>query len=372
MTEAERFLREKLNPPLQNGDMCSSTIQREKAQGCESDRGWGVLRSPVFSEHRKFWFVGFLLLLFLANLLVAVAGGLPRMLDHSPDDDDIFALCFLMVTPISFWIPALYLFYWAFGWRTLQIIGWISSVWMVFVQMFRIFILFNLRYADPTDIVVGIVVAILGFMGVAAIIRNLIMLRKHKEKFVEQIEKQLCPPKILKVKYDCPFCKKTVRSLVMTASSGMTKCPSCGNELAASKLAACVKEPVSAQLARVVFYIQGILTIGFGVAEFLSGRFPDSLAGMIGELIGVIGIPVLFYSIARGIKQGRMWVRVFLLIASFLTVVGWVVFKADHATIITSGFMMVLPTTLIFLPRCNDWFAFKRFGRKSARVRALT
>lgn len=197
-------------------------------------------------------------------------------------------------------------------------------------------------------------------------------LGEGESKSVKQTEKRPRPPKSLKVKYACPFCKKTVRSLVTAASSGTAKCPACGNELAVMKLAECVKEPIPAQLARVVFYIQGILTIGFGVAEFLSGRFPDSLAGMIGELIGVIGIPVLFYSIARGIKQGRMWVRIFLLSVSFLTVVGWVVFKAEPAAIITSGFMVVLPTTLIFLPRCNDWFSFKRFDRKSASVRALT
>ena len=371
MTEAERFLREKLNPP-QNGAMCSSTIQRTMAKGCESDRGWGVLRSPVFSEHRTFWFVGFLLLLFLANLLVAVAGGLPRMLDHYPDDDDIFALCFLMVTPISFWVPALYLFYWAFGWRTLQVIGWISSIWMVFVQMFHIFILFNLRYADPTDIVVGIVVAILGFMGVAAIIRNLIVQKKREENSVEHAGKLLTPSKLLKVKYACPFCKKTVRSFVTAASSGTAKCPACGNEIAVSELATSVKEPIPAQLARVVFYILGILAIGFGVSKFLSGRFSCNLAFMLGELIGAIVIPALYYSIAHGIKQGKMWVRIFLLTVSILTIVGWVVFRAGLVAIITSGFMTVLPTTLIFLPRCNDWFSFKRFCRKSVRAKPST
>ena len=194
-------------------------------------------------------------------------------------------------------------------------------------------------------------------------------LGEGESKSVKQTEKRPRPPKSLKVKYVCPFCKQTVRSPVTATPSGTARCPACGNEIAVSELAASVKEPIPAQLARVVFYILGILSIGFGVSRFLSGRFSPDLASLIGELIGTIGIPILYYSIARGIKQGRMWVRIFLLIVSILTVMGWIVFRAGLATIITLGFMTVLPTALIFLPRCNDWFSFKRFCRKSAKAR---
>ena len=193
-----------------------------------------------------------------------------------------------------------------------------------------------------------------------------------ESKSAKQTEKRPRPPKSLKVKYACPFCKKTVRSFVTAASSGTAKCPACGNEIAVSELATSVKEPIPAQLARVVFYILGILAIGFGVSKFLSGRFSCNLAFMLGELIGAIVIPALYYSIAHGIKQGKMWVRIFLLTVSILTIVGWVVFRAGLVAIITSGFMTVLPTTLIFLPRCNDWFSFKRFCRKSVRAKPST
>lgn len=373
MTEAERFLKEKLNP-TRSVATSSPALQRPTAKEGESDRGWGVLCAPAFSEHRKFWFAGFILLLFLANLLVADASGLSRMLDHHPDDDDISALCFLMVTPITFWIPSLCLVYWAFGRKVLQVIGWLSSVWMVCVQLFRLFILFNMRHIDLTDIVVGIVVAILGFLGMAAIVRNLIVQKAREENPVARTGKHQSPPKSLRVKYVCPSCKKTVRSLVPAVASATTRCPNCGNEIAVSGLAAYAKEPIPAQLAQVIFYIIGILSIGFGIAKFLSGRFSADYAFVIGEMIGAIGIPVLFYSLARGIRQGRTWVRILLLLFSALTVVIWVMFMVATRAFMTMpiailAFMTILPTAFVFLPHCNDWFALKRICRKCIRER---
>lgn len=172
MTEAERFLREKLNPSKQAATS-SSASRPSRTQEDEAGCAWGVLHAPVFAEHRKFWFMGFILLLILANLLLGVNRG---------DLDDLDTLCFLLVTPITFWIPALFLLGWSFGRRVRKIVGWIATVWMVCAQLFLLFVLFDSCDIRPPEIAIGIVVALLGSLGIAAVIRNLIVMKVRGTK----------------------------------------------------------------------------------------------------------------------------------------------------------------------------------------------
>ena len=302
--------------------------------------------------------------MFLVNFLIAVASDLPRALDHRPDDDDMVALCFSMVTSITFWIPTLYLFYWAFGRKVLKVVGWMATVWMVCVQLYRLGVLFNMRYVETTDIVIGIVVALIGFLGVAAVVRNLIVMKACNVSDRVQTEKPPRPPKVLKVKYVCPSCKKTIKASVTAAPDGITNCPSCGSEIGMTVLATCAKEPLTAQLARVIFYIMGILAIISGVGQFLTGRFSSDFAVLTGELVAIIGFPVLLFSMAGGIKKGRMWVRILLVVLSMLTGV-WLVMSKCNPIAITFGCITIVPMIFVFLPRCNNWFSLKRMCRKA-------
>lgn len=367
MTEAERFLQEKLNPPK------PVVAETTPALGGVSNvsggaTGWWFLKSPVFSGHRKFWFVGFILVIFLANFLIAVASGLPEMLDHRPDDDDIYALCFSMITSITFWIPVLYLVYWAFGRKTFKVVGWIASVWMVGVQLYRIGLLFNMRYAGSTEIISGIVVALIGFLGVAAVVRNLVIWGRTDSGDDSTADGKSKQPRILRVDYHCPECNKMISTSMSADADFSTSCPSCEKSLQACDIASFTKEPVSCQLARVVFYIMGVLAVISGVGRLFTGRFSSDSAVMFGELIGMIGMPILFFAMAGAIKKGKTWVRIVLLILTALTVAGLIASKFNVIAIVF-GCIVILPTVFVFFPRSNDWFLLNRIARKQLKAR---
>ena len=107
MTEAERFLHERLNPPKSSTSVTQTAVVEETT---ELPFVLGFLSHPSFLRHRFFWSIGFVLMIVLVDLLVMVATEAFAAMDRMShlNDDHALALIVSFITPITFWIPLLY------------------------------------------------------------------------------------------------------------------------------------------------------------------------------------------------------------------------------------------------------------------------
>lgn len=170
MTEAERFLREKLNPPK---PMAGNRGDRAKLLRTESKvielHVPKFLTNPLFSDHRTFWsIVAVLALLFVEIALAPPESVLAR------------GCCMSLLAPFTFWIPVLLVAKWAWKQRFVRFLTWFAVAWMIVCHLLKIAILLD-GSRDADEFLLALAVFGIGACGIAAVLWDAI---KQKVKVV--------------------------------------------------------------------------------------------------------------------------------------------------------------------------------------------
>lgn len=170
MTEAERFLREKLTPPksiaVNRGDRVKSPRTESKVIELHVPK---FLTNPLFSDHRTFWsIVAVLALIFVEIALV-------------PPENVFERGCYMsLLAPFTFWIPVLLVAKWAWNQRFVRSLTWFAVVWMVVSHLLKITIQID-RPRDAEEFFSALTVFGIGGCGIAAVLWDAI---KQKVKIV--------------------------------------------------------------------------------------------------------------------------------------------------------------------------------------------
>lgn len=326
MTEAERFLHERLNSPKPNTPIAQSVALKGDA---ELPPMLGFLAHPVFSRHRIFWGIGFALMIALVDLLIMVATGAFDAIDsmRSLDDDHALALIVSFITPITFWIPLLVVARWVWNREFANELAWGATVWMAITHLWKIAALFT-AYGISTDhILMGIVVFLIGALGIAAVVWNLVV-NKHSQS-----------PRQYRISIKCASCKKSFKQKV-SAPDDYVICPRCGARKHLSELENFVKEPIVCQVIRAITYTLCFLAIIIDIEALWRALEYDSPIYLRILIACALRLALLF-GIPYGIKKGMNWSRCLL---------------------------FPFPGVLLYLPGCNAWFAVKTMLRKSHKV----
>lgn len=375
MTEAERFLHERLNPaktstPIAQTAVVEETVERPPVPG--------FLSHPSFSHHRIFWSVGFVLMIALVDLLIMVVTDAFTAIDRMSHLSYRHALALIVsfVNPITFWIPLLVVAKWAWNRKLVKWLAWAATVWMVVIHLCKIGALFTVYGISAGQILIGIIVFLIGALGIGAVLWNLIKTGEsmkstamNADTSMSNRQKIAHPLSKRNVVILCAGCKKKF-STTVTSPSDFVCCNNCGAENVLIELETSIEIPKACQVARRILYVWGAL----------------ALFGFIGNMIGVSGRPgpslnfiqlfyILFtFAIASGIKQGRNWTRILAAIIAVLCIVGIMSFlshvsSSDFGMFIFIAILIVvvgiIPAILLFLPKSNDWFSVKSMLRKS-------
>ena len=175
MTEAERFLREKLTPPkpiaVNRGDRVKSPRTESKVIELHVPK---FLTNPLFSDHRTFWSIVAVLALIFVALFFA-----PSEYVFAPGLHRPFLISFSLA-PFTFWIPVLLVAKWAWKQRFVRFLTWFAVVWMIVCHLLKIAILLD-GSRDADEFLLALKVFGIGCSGIAAVLWDAI---KQKVKVV--------------------------------------------------------------------------------------------------------------------------------------------------------------------------------------------
>ena len=375
MTEAERFLHERLNPAKTSTSIAQTAVVEETV---ERPPVLGFLSHPSFSHHRIFWSIGFVLMIALIDLLIMVATDAFTAIDRMShlNDDHALALIVSFITPITFWIPILVVAQWAWNRKFVKCLAWAATVWMVVIHLCKIGALFTARGISAGQILIGIIVFLIGALGIGAVLWNLVTMKaaekstrtnpassmSHRQKVVHPLTKR-------NVAILCTGCKKKFNTTV-TSSSDFVDCTYCGAENALMDLETSIEMPTVCRIARRILYVWGVLAL----LGFISNMI--GISGRSGPSFDLVQFSymLLTFAMASGIKQGRNWARILAAIIAVLCLMGLMPLlsqgsSSDFGMFIFIALLLfvvgILPAILVFLPRSNDWFAVKTMLRKS-------
>ena len=370
MTEAERFLQEKLNPP--KPIVAESVVDTTPTP--VSDNTPAFLKKPAFANHRIFWSVAFVLVIALIDVtIMAVTDAFETIGDI--DDlrrSDAAALIVSLLTPISFWIPILLVSNWAWSKKFTNFLMWAASIWMIILHLLKIGFLFSISRIEAGQVLLGIIMFLFGALGIAAVLWNTIKNRKIEVKpsvksfdsskgasdVKDKVKRESSNKRI---KLTCKGCRKTYTAMVKTGYD-VVVCPHCNIEYRLVDIEGSVKEPVCCQVARALMYIMGVIMIIGSIGLMFEGRIPNVVAGALWAW--------LTFGSASGLKAGKGWPRVVWLIISLFFIVGYI----STASSIISGSLhvfqpivlpFVIPTALMFMPSSNAWLSVRKMLRKA-------
>jgi len=356
MTAAEQFLYNKLNPPkVQEPLAVEEEAFSQPPERLMSDVG--ILKNPLFSCHRVFWGIGFALLIILVDVIILSSTEFFEFIGDFPGhSSDFTALSFSLVSSITFWLPAMLLLAWIASRKVFIRCAWCVAGWLVVSQIAKTATIFCMRGIHDERLVIGIVLALIGSLPIYSLIRFLLSQRSGAKwslgfKLFRRRTREY------RAKYTCDNCKKTV-SVTSMEIAGPYICPNCFSTEDVYSLSTKMKEPVVMQIVRALCYIFGILAIITFVANLCMGKF-----GGFAQLL----VPALYLSMASSIKEGRNWPRIVLAVIGSIFVVS-MLFTRMYGVSAVMFVMFGLPGMLMFLPRCNSWFAIKRYVRKHPRT----
>lgn len=365
MTEAERFLFEKLNPPKPAEDH-EEVITQVVSRSVAID-GIGFLKNTIFSTHRLFWCFAFSLIVLLVDAIIMASTNYFGLLEHvfagwRYDDDYLVGLCCAMITPITFWMPITYLAFWMSLKKYVKVGCWAAFVWMVVWQIFKLIVLFNMRSTDFGQVLVAFIMFLLGSAGIAAVGRMTYvfsrrMLRQDSVGSSAKAPSQPADPIYTVVKLHCPECRKITKAKVFREIR-IVRCLDCGTEQERGHALLSMKEPVVAQIVRALFYILGVIaSIGI-VLSFFSPYGGNSLS--ISNIIAL----VLLFAIPHSIKHGYNWGRILLVVFAVLFLIVAIGDKFRNEGLVWMSLVYLIPAVLLFLPPSNAWYTAKKWGRK--------
>lgn len=367
MTEAERFLHERLNPAKTSTSIAQTAVVEETV---ERPPVLGFLSHPSFSHHRIFWSIGFVLMIALVDLLIMVATDAFTAIDRMSylNDDHALALIVSFITPITFWIPLLVVAKWAWNRKFVKVLAWAATVWMVIIHLCKIGALFTAYGVSAGQILIGIIVFLIGALGIGAVVWNLVINgRKQKVNYgpiknSNQNAERTVALQQRRVTVKCVSCKKSFQQMV-SAPDDYVICPTCGVEKHLYEIEFLVKEPIVCQIIRAVFYILGFFAIISSIGTIWRELGRDG-AYFMGTLGGCALNLALLFGVPSGIKKGSNWPRYLLSILGGIALICFLALKFN-AVAFCFVVLLGIPGALLFLPGCNSWFAVKTMLRKS-------
>lgn len=371
MTEAERFLYERLNPPKPNTSVVQTAVVEETS---ELPSVLSFLSHPTFLRHKVFWSIGFVLMIVLVDLLIMAATDAFTAIDRMSrlNDDHALALIVSFITPITFWIPILVVAQWAWNKKFVKFLAWTATIWMAVIHLCKIGALFTAHGVSAGQILIGIIVFLIGALGIGAIIWNLIAY-KRKQNVIHNLpegknENDTHTAVLLKrqIAIKCVSCNRAFLQAVSTLDDYVI-CPNCGDEKHLYEVGPFIKEPLVCQSIRAVFYIFGFFVIISSIGTIFRAMGRD-VSYFMGTLGGCALNIALLFGIPSGIKKGAKWTRNLLVSVGGIAMVCFVALKFNHVALI---FVILFggPGLLLFLPKCNAWFAVKTMLRKSREKR---
>lgn len=367
MTEAERFLHERLNPPKPNTPVVQTAIAEETA---ELPSMLGFLSHPSFLRHRIFWSIGFVLMIALIDLLIMAATDAFAAIDRMShlDGDHALALIVSFITPITFWIPLLVVAKWAWNRKVVKVFAWVATVWMVIIHLCKIGALFTAYGISAGQILIGIIVFLIGALGIGAVVWNFVVNEGKQRANYSQTKSsnRNAEPRVAlhkrRITIKCASCNKSFQQAV-SAPDDYVICSNCGVEKPLCEIETLIKEPIVCQIIRAVFYIFGFFAIISSISTIFREMDRD-VSSFMGALGGCALNLALLFGVPSGIKKGAKWSRNLLIILGGISLVCFVALKFNPVAFIFMIFLGV-PGLLLFLPKCNAWFSVKTMLRKS-------
>lgn len=360
MNEAERFLKERTN-------LVKVTESTTRSAGMESvgilPTSFRVLPGSTFSRHKFFWSIGVILLIILVNLLVmwvCICTSRSSVDCLSDLEDWPLPVIVSFLSPVTFWLPILFVVRWALGKTSVEVISWGIVVGVAIIHLVKIGILF--RYVSGWEITIGIVAFLLGCLAIGAILWDLID-RKRSAVKPRVLNIPTVHERKYRIRLKCFACSRTFATEVATTGAVIV-CPHCASEGPLIAQERTIKKPLVCKVNCVLFYLLAFSAI----AEGIKGFSKSATSSAIVQFFLGMGVSCLFVLIASGIAKGMKWARILSAGVGVLMVFGVLLesktWETYHVFII---FILVLLFAM-FLPEGNEWFAVKTMIRKAHKA----
>jgi hypothetical protein len=106
--------------------------------------------------------------------------------------------------------------------------------------------------------------------------------------------------------------------------------------------------PVQLTLAAALAALEGLVALGFGVAEILQVRLFRAVVG-VGVSIFMVGFAVLLGAAARGLLHARRWARAPVVVVQLILLpVGWS-FRGAPTTAVSAAMIIAALLTLVLV-----------------------